>query len=34
MSQKFCDILVHVSLQCVHYMTEAVEATEGTHCGW
>ena len=32
-SQKFCNILVHASLQHLYPMTEAVEAVEGTICG-
>ena len=34
MSQNFSNILVHASLQHVYHMTEAVQAVEGTYCGW
>ena len=34
-SQKFCDILVVcASLWCIYHVTEAVQATKGTHCGY
>ena len=32
-SKKFCNILEHVSLQCVYHMTWTVQAFENTHCG-
>ena len=34
MSQKFCNILVLVSLRCVFHVIEAVQAVGGTCCGW
>ena len=34
LSQKFSNILVHVSLWHVYHMTEAVQAVEGTCSGW
>ena len=33
-SKKFCNILVHVGLWYIYPMTKAVQAMEGTHCGW
>ena len=33
MSQKFCNISVHVSLQRVYHVSEAVKAVEGTYYG-
>ena len=30
MSKNFCNILVHVSLGCVYYVTETVEAIAGS----
>ena len=33
-SQKFCNILVYASLQCLYHMTAAVQAVESTHCGY
>ena len=33
-SQKFCNILVYASLQCIYHVTKAVLAVEGTLCVW
>ena len=33
-SQTFHNILVHTSLWCVYYVSEAVEAIETIHYGW
>ena len=33
-SQKFSNILVHASLQCIHHMIETVQAMKGTHGDW
>ena len=33
-SQKFCNILVHSSLQCIYLEAEAVQAIEDTYYGW
>ena len=32
MSQKFCNILVHTSLQCIYLMTKVVKTMKGI--GW
>ena len=35
LSQNFCNILVvPVSLWHVYHMTKAVQAMDGTYCGW
>ena len=34
MSQNLCNILAHVSLQCVYHMIEVVQAIKGAHYGW
>ena len=33
-SQKFCNILIHASLQYIYHVAKAVQAEVGTHCGW
>ena len=32
MSEKFCNILVHISLHHICHMTEPVKVMRGTHC--
>ena len=33
LSQKFCNILVWISLQLVYHVTEVLQRVEGTQCG-
>ena len=33
-SQKFCNIFLYASLQCIYYMTIAVQAMVNIHYGW